>query len=91
MLILFYDANRNQWAMVKVVRINSEANDFVQNVKLLNWKTRNDGEQILERPLHKVVLLKESLDSPTKMPSVKMVWHFEGNQYCYRHFVGETA
>ena len=60
MLILFYDANRNQWAMVKVVRINSEANDFVQSVKLLNWKTRNDGEQILERPLHKVVLLKES-------------------------------
>ena len=35
-VLLKTDANRNQWAMVKVVRINSEAKDFVQSVKLLN-------------------------------------------------------
>ena len=50
----------NQWPMVKVVGINTDAEGSVWSVKLLVGKTRNDGEQILERPIHKIILLKES-------------------------------
>ena len=46
--------------MAKVVGINSDAGGFVQSVKLLIGKTQNDGERILERPVHKIILLKES-------------------------------
>ena len=46
--------------MAKVVGINSDAEGFVRSVKLLTGKTRNDGERILERPIHKIILLKES-------------------------------
>ena len=46
--------------MEKVVGENSDAEGFVRSVKLLIGKTRKDGERILERPVHKVVPLKES-------------------------------
>ena len=46
--------------MAKVVGINSDPEGFVQSVKLLIEKTRNDGKRILERPIHKIILLKES-------------------------------
>ena len=46
--------------MAKVVGINTDAKGFVRGVKLLVGKTRNDGEQMLDRPIHKIVLLKES-------------------------------
>ena len=39
---------------------NTGAEIFVQSIKLLVGMTRNDGEQILERPIHKIVLLTES-------------------------------
>ena len=59
-VLLKTDANHNQWPMAKVVGINSDAEGFVRSVKLLTGKTRNDGERILERPIHKIILLKES-------------------------------
>ena len=59
-VLLKTDANRNQWPMVKVVGINSDPEGFVGSVKLLIEKTRNDGKRILERPIHKIILLKES-------------------------------
>ena len=59
-VLLKTDANHNQWPMAKVVGINSDAGGFVQSVKLLIGKTQNDGERILERPVHKIILLKES-------------------------------
>ena len=59
-VLLKTDANHNQWPMAKVVDINSDAKGFVRTFKLLIGKTRNDGERILERPIHKIVLLKES-------------------------------
>ena len=43
-VLLKTDANRNQWPMVKVVDINSDAEGFVRSVKLLIGKTQNDGE-----------------------------------------------
>ena len=46
--------------MAKVVGINSDAGGFVPSVKLLIGKTQNDGKRILERPVHKIILLKES-------------------------------
>ena len=46
--------------MAKVVGINSDPEGFVQSVKLLIEKTQNDGKRILERPIHKIILLKES-------------------------------
>ena len=46
--------------MAKLMGINPDAEGFVGSVKLLIGKTPNDGEQILERPIHKIVLLKES-------------------------------
>ena len=46
--------------MAKVVGIKSDAEGFVRSVKLLIGKTQNDGERILERPIHKIILLKES-------------------------------
>ena len=54
------DANHNQWPMAKVVDINTDAESFVRSVKLLFGKTRNDGERMIERPVYKIVLLKES-------------------------------
>ena len=46
--------------MAKVVDINTDAESFVRSVKLLFGKTRNDGERMIERPVYKIVLLKES-------------------------------
>ena len=46
--------------MVKVVGINADAEGFAGSVKLLVRKIRDDGERILECPIHKIVLLKES-------------------------------
>ena len=46
--------------MAKVVDINTDAEGFVRSVKLLIRKTQNDGERIFERPVYKIVLLKES-------------------------------
>ena len=46
--------------MAKVVGINSDVEGFVQSVNLLIGKTRNDGKQILECPIHKIIFLKES-------------------------------
>ena len=46
--------------MANVVGINSDVERFVRSVKFLIGKTRNDGERILERPIHKIILLKES-------------------------------
>ena len=46
--------------MAKVVGINSDAGGFVQSVKLFIGNTQNDGERILERPVHKIILLEES-------------------------------
>ena len=43
--------------MAKVVGLNPDADGFVQSVKLLIGKTQNDEERILERPIHKMVLL----------------------------------
>ena len=43
--------------MAKVVGINSDADGLVRSVKLWIGKTQNDGERILERPIHKTVLL----------------------------------
>ena len=59
-VLLKTDANRNQWTTAKVVGINSDAEGFVRSVKLLIGKTWNDGERILERPIHKIIFLKES-------------------------------
>ena len=46
--------------MAKVVGIKSDAEGFVRSVKFLIGKTQNDGERILEHPVHKIILLKES-------------------------------
>ena len=46
--------------MAKVVGKNSDAESFVRRVKLLIEKTGSDGQRILESPIHKVILLKES-------------------------------
>ena len=59
-VLLKTEANCNQWPMTKVVGINTDAEGFVQSVKLLVGKTRNDGELMLDHPIHKIVLLKES-------------------------------
>ena len=59
-VLLKTDADRNQWPVAKVVGINSDAEGFVRSVKLLVGKTQNDGERILKRPIHKIILLKES-------------------------------
>ena len=59
-VLLKTDANRNQWPIAKVVGINSDAEGFARSVKLLIGKTRNDGERILERAIHKIILLMES-------------------------------
>ena len=59
-VLLKTEANRNQWPMAKVVDINTDAEGFIRSVKLLVGKTRNDGERMLDCPIHKIILLKES-------------------------------
>ena len=46
--------------MAKVVGTKTDAEGYVWSVKLLVGKTWNDGKRILERLIHKVVLLKYS-------------------------------
>ena len=46
--------------MAKVVGINTDAKGFARSVKLLVGNTQNDGERMLDRPIHKIVLLKKS-------------------------------
>ena len=59
-VLLKTDANRNQRPVAKVVDVNSDAEGFVRSVTLLIGKTRNDGEWILERQIHKIILLMKS-------------------------------
>ena len=57
--LLKTEANHNQWPMAKIMVINTDTEGFVRSVKLLIGKTPNDGERMLDRPIHKIVFLKE--------------------------------
>ena len=46
--------------MAKIVDVNIDAEDFVRSVKLLVGSTLNDGVQIPERSIYKIVLSKGS-------------------------------
>ena len=60
-VLLKIDASRNQWSMAKVVQVHKDSEGVVRRVRLLAGKTRNgQDERILERPVQKIVLLKES-------------------------------
>ena len=83
--------------MAKIVVINTDADGFFfffWRVKLLVGKTRNDGEQIIECLLHKILLLKESEiwfpNKDGKCQDGLTSWG-EPVVSCYRHCVGETV
>ena len=46
--------------MARVVGLNTDSQGFVRSVKLLVGKTPNDGERMLDHPIHKILHLKES-------------------------------
>ena len=60
-VLLKADASCNQWPMAKVVQVHKDSEGVVRSVQLLIGKSPNThGERILERPVHKIVLIKES-------------------------------
>ena len=60
-VLLKVDASRNQWPMTKVVQVNKDPEGAVRSVQLLAGETRSgQDERIFERPVHKIVLLRES-------------------------------
>ena len=60
-VLLKIDASRNQWPMAKVVQVHKDSERVVRSVRLLAGKTQSgQDERILERPVHKIVSMKES-------------------------------
>ena len=54
------EANRNQWPMAKVVGVNADDLGFARSVRLLLASSCDSaGERVLERPIHKIVLIKQ--------------------------------
>ena len=52
--------DRNQWPMARVIGGNADDLGFVQSVRLLLGSSCDSaGERVLERPMHKIVLIKE--------------------------------
>ena len=59
-VLLKTEAKCNQWPMPKVVGVNADDTSFVRSVQLLLASSRDSAdEQLLERPIHKIVLIKE--------------------------------
>ena len=72
MVLLKRDSERNEWPMAIIEEVMPDYNGIVRSVKLQIGKSnRDDQNQILERPVHKIVLLVEKqvlVDSPMKEP-----------------------
>ena len=72
MVLLKRDSERNEWPMAITEEVMLDYNGIVRSVKLWIGKSNQDDQnQILERPVHKIVLLVEKqvlVDSPTKEP-----------------------
>ena len=59
-VLLKIEANRNQWPMAKVIGVNADDMGFVRSVRLLFVSSCDStGERVLERPIRKIVLIKE--------------------------------
>ena len=59
-VLLKTEANRNQWAMAKVIGVNADDLGFVRSVRLLLPSSCDSADgRVLERPIHKIVLIKE--------------------------------
>ena len=59
-VLLKVEANRNQWPMVKLIRVNADDMGFFRSFRwLLASSCDGDGERVFERPIHKIVLIKE--------------------------------
>ena len=60
-MLLKTDTNHNQWPMAKVTGVNADNMGFVRSVRLLLASSHDSvGERVLERPIHKIVLIKEA-------------------------------
>ena len=72
MVFLKQDSKRNEWPMATIEEVMLDYNGIVRSVKLrIGISNRADKNQILERSVHKIVLLVEKqvlVDSPTKEP-----------------------
>ena len=80
-VLLKKDASHNKWPIAKVVQVHKDSEGVVRSVLLLAGKTGSgQDEQILERPVQKIVLLSLKFDSP--MISIKTKVHcLEGSQF----------
>ena len=59
-MLLKTEANRNQWPLAKVIKVNADDLAFVRSVQLLLASYCDSAEErVLERPIHKIVLIKE--------------------------------
>ena len=59
-VLLKTEANRNQWPLAKVIKVNADDLAFVRSVQLLLASYCDSAEErVLERPIHKIVLIKE--------------------------------
>ena len=71
-VLLKRDSEQNEWPMAMIEEVMLDYNGIVRSVKLLIGKSNRDNQnQILERSVHKIVLLVEKqvlVDSPMKEP-----------------------
>ena len=59
-MLLKTETNRNQWLMAKVIGVNADDMGFIQSGQLLLASScESAGEQVLEQPIHEIVLIKE--------------------------------
>ena len=81
-VLLKRDSEQNEWLIAITEEVMLDYNGVVRSVKLRIGKSnRDDQNQILERPLHKIILLVEKqvlVDSPTKEPDSRWFYHLGG-------------
>ena len=91
-ILLKTEANHNQWPVAKAVGINTDAKGFVQSVKLLVGKTRNDGKRMLDRPIHKIRTFKGVRNLiPRQGCQLSRWFDILGGARFYGHYVGKTV
>ena len=81
-VLLKWDSEQNEWPMEIIEEVMPDYNDIVRSVKprirKSNWDNQN---QILEKPVHKIILLVEKqvlVDSPTREPDSRWFYHLGG-------------
>ena len=59
-VLLKFDSSRNHWPMARIIEVEPDVKGHVRSVKLKCGDNQNSSEEILRRPISKIVLLLEN-------------------------------